>query len=250
MHQLRPLSLGEILDGALAIFRSNFITLVSIAIICQGIPAVMNTYVTLAGGLLEQPIIGIVAVVLGAFGGLLAAGAIVHVISEAYLGHEETVGDALHFALSKIWQLFIAGLVKYLLLSIGFIFFVVPGIIIACGYAVVAQVVVLEELRAPTDALSRSWQLTKGFKGKAFGLGLVVFVMIYIPIMVVGVFTVMIPAAQTILVAGAQLVSLVIYPVIACAFTLLYYDLRVRKEAFDLEHLSRQLGLETERFEG
>jgi hypothetical protein len=37
-----------------------------------------------------------------------------------------------------------------------------------------------------------------------------------------------------------------IYPVVSCAFTLFYYDLRVRKEAFDLDHLSRQIGLGVE----
>ena len=38
-------------------------------------------------------------------------------------------------------------------------------------------------------------------------------------------------------------VSLFVYPVISCVFTLFYYDLRVRKEGFDLEILAKQLGL-------
>jgi hypothetical protein len=38
-------------------------------------------------------------------------------------------------------------------------------------------------------------------------------------------------------------VSLFVYPVISCVFTLFYYDLRVRKEGFDLEVLAKQLGL-------
>ena len=45
-------------------------------------------------------------------------------------------------------------------------------------------------------------------------------------------------ATVTVLVA---VVSLLIYPLITCVFTLFYYDLRVRKEGFDLEVLSRQL---------
>jgi len=35
----------------------------------------------------------------------------------------------------------------------------------------------------------------------------------------------------------------VLYPVFAAVFTLFYYDLRVRKEAFDVELLGQQLGL-------
>ncbi|HYL20849.1 MAG TPA: hypothetical protein VEU74_03735 [Gemmatimonadales bacterium] len=36
--------------------------------------------------------------------------------------------------------------------------------------------------------------------------------------------------------------TLLMYPVITCVFTLFYCDLRVRKEGFDLEVLSRRLG--------
>jgi hypothetical protein len=48
----------------------------------------------------------------------------------------------------------------------------------------------------------------------------------------------MIPA-----VIGLGLVFLMFYPFTSCVFTLFYYDLRVRKEAFDLELLSRHLGI-------
>jgi hypothetical protein len=37
------------------------------------------------------------------------------------------------------------------------------------------------------------------------------------------------------------LASLVVTPILYCVLTLLYYDLRVRKEAFDLEMLAAQL---------
>jgi hypothetical protein len=35
---------------------------------------------------------------------------------------------------------------------------------------------------------------------------------------------------------------LVLAPVVAAVITLIYYDLRVRREAFDLEMLAQQLG--------
>jgi len=38
-------------------------------------------------------------------------------------------------------------------------------------------------------------------------------------------------------------VFLFFYPFTSCVFTLFYYDLRVRKEAFDLELLSQHLGI-------
>jgi hypothetical protein len=42
---------------------------------------------------------------------------------------------------------------------------------------------------------------------------------------------------------GAVTVSAVVPPVFAIAGTLLYYDLRVRKENYDMSELSRELGL-------
>jgi uncharacterized membrane protein len=122
-------------------------------------------------------------------------------------------------------------------ISLGLLFFLIPGVVIACGYAVVAQSVVLEDPRSGIDALGRSWDLTRGYKGKAFVLGLVMFTLILLPFIVALALTVVLPYWEVVLSIAGQLLQ---------AFTLLYYDLRVRKEGFDVHHLSRQLGLEVE----
>ncbi len=245
-YQLRAMSLGEILDGALVIYRSHFGTLVSIAIVCQGVPTIMSTYVTVGGGPLFHPVLWLLAVGLSAIGGLITAGASIWVISEAYLGREVAMGEAIGFAVGKMVPIFLAGLAKYLLVFLAVLLFIIPGIVVACGYAVVTQVVVLEALPAATDALGRSWRLTRGYKGKAFALGFIVFALIYLPFFAATAIAAFIPSLTMTVEIGAELVWLMIYPIIACAFTLLYYDLRVRKEAFDLEHLSQQLGIAVE----
>jgi hypothetical protein len=101
---------------------------------------------------------------------------------------------------------------------------------------------VLESLPRATDALGRSWQLTRGFRTKAFSLGAAVFFLIYLPLMVAGAVAELVVSLRTTVQIGGQLLQLLLFPLVACAFTLLYYDLRVRKEAFDLELLSRELG--------
>ena len=47
---------------------------------------------------------------------------------------------------------------------------------------------------------------------------------------------------QPFFVVVASLLVIVLAPILPCALTLLYYDLRVRREAFDLQVLSEQLG--------
>lgn len=271
-YQLRPMSVGEILDGALSIYRDYFGTLVSIVIVCQGVPAVMNVYATLGGGIETHPVLASAATLLSAIGGLIAAGATIWVISEAYLGADPTVGDALGFALGKIWRILIAGLAKYLVIGLAFmvplvfaavgitlvgqaplagivygvVLFVVAiwlGLMLSAGYAVVTQAVVLEPLPGATDALGRSWQLTKGSRWRAILLGLVVFVLIFLPLFVALGLTFLFPVGEETFEVGAQIISLMVYPLSGCTFTLFYYDLRVRKEAFDLEYLSQQLGV-------
>jgi hypothetical protein len=49
-------------------------------------------------------------------------------------------------------------------------------------------------------------------------------------------------AIQTFFVVLASLIGIVLAPILPCVLTLLYYDLRVRREAFDLQILSEQLG--------
>ena len=41
--------------------------------------------------------------------------------------------------------------------------------------------------------------------------------------------------------AAASLLQVLIYPLLYCVLTVAYYDLRVRKEAFDLEVLASGL---------
>lgn len=255
-YQLRQLSSGEILDTSVGVYRRIFGTLVAIAIICQGAPSVIQIYLQLSDGIITSPGLWLLSVVLTGVGGLIAAGATLWAISETYLGSEAALGPALRFALGKAWRLFVAGLAKYLVAFLAALLFLIPGIIVACGYSVVAQAVVLEDdLRAPTDALGRSWFLTKGFKWRAFGLYVVVYVILYVPFVAGGMLAAFLPgvfaseAATLTLAIAAQVLWLVLYPIFSCVFTLFYYDLRVRKEGFDLVNLARQLGIEAEAYE-
>jgi hypothetical protein len=238
-YELRPLGSGEILDRGITLYREHFAILLGVAGVCQGPAAVVNLYVALGGGLFVHPIAAGAAVVLGFFGLLLAGGATLRVISRAYLGSEPALGDALAFAAKRLWPLFVAGLASGLLVGLGMMLLVVPGLIIGCGYSVVSQVVVLEAPERPTDALGRSWALTKGFKGKALGIGFVTYVLVILPGAAVVFFTRSAPEVGQV---ADQLLSLVLKPILVCVFTLFYYDLRVRKEAFDLEVLGQQIG--------
>jgi len=268
---IRPMSVGELLDATLAIYRQHFGTLLGTAAVCVGLPAILAPtllvpivfadLMTESGNTFRGTTLLMIVTLLVGLGTLVATAAVIRVISEAYLGLQPTVGDALRFALARLVPLFVAGLAKTLVIFVGvaipvllsallavvlgpfavlLFFLAIPvGIVLVLGYALVTQAVILESLPAPTAALGRSWNLTKGFKGKVFLLGFVVFVLLLIP-QIVGAMVSFVPYVGA---AASALIQLMVYPVLPCAFTLLYYDLRVRKEAFDLEYLARQMNV-------
>jgi hypothetical protein len=208
---------------------------------------------------------------------LLKAGTI-RVISDSYLGQEPELGSALRFGVAKIVPLLLVALSKGLLIGLIGVFgalgmglvsvvgrlmgpaigglLVVVGVVglgwliiwVACGYGTTTPIIVLEELSSSFDAFGRSWELTRGARGKVFGTMAVAWVIGYfLPQMVISGISSFLsaegnPALQTFFVVLASLIGIVLAPILPCALTLLYYDLRVRREAFDLQILSEQLG--------
>ncbi|HEY6222729.1 MAG TPA: hypothetical protein VIW26_03025 [Gemmatimonadales bacterium] len=243
-YQLRPMSFGEILDGALTVLRQHFGLFFALAVICLGVPTVIDLSTTFSGE--PNPGLSLLSRLLSAIGYLLLTGASVYVVSETYLQRTPQLGPALRFAGGKMGALFISGFAAGLVTVLAFIALIVPGIIVACGYAVTVQVVVLETLPSATDSLGRSWALTKGYKGKALGLFSIMLLIFFVVLFGVGVLIGLAEAAFPILTIPAMILFAVLmlfaYPFSSCVLTLFYYDLRVRKEALDLELLGQQIG--------
>lgn len=222
--------------------------------------------------------LGIVAIILWVGSSLLLKAGTIRVISDSYLGQEPELGAALRFGAAKIVPLLLVALSKDLLILLIAVFgalgiwllaivgrlmgsgigglFATFGILglcwfvvwVACGYGTTTPIVVLEELSSSFDAFGRSWELTRGLRGKVFGTIVVAWLIGYfLPQMVVSGVNSFLSAAgnaslQTLFVVLASLIGILLAPILPCALTLLYYDLRVRREAFDLQILSEQLG--------
>ncbi len=245
-YQLRPLSFGELLDGALVLLRRHFGLVLGIAVVCEGIPTAMDVYIGLTGGASQNPGLSLLDRLLTLVGSVLVTGATVRVVSEAYLGRSPLFGDAIRFAGSRFGTILGANIMSGILTFLATLALVIPGIVVACGYSVAAEAAALES-GSSSDALRRSWELTKGFRWKALALGVVSIGLILVVFVGAGVLGGILGGVMggldVVLAVIAACVSLLIYPVISCVFTVFYYDLRVRKEGFDLEMLSRQLGL-------
>lgn len=245
--QLRPMAMGEILDASFALLRRHAGVFFGVAIVCQGLPTGLSLYVQFNGGAPQLFWLYVASQLLSFIGYLLVTGASIRVVSQAYLGNEPSLSDALDFAFGKIGRTLAAGFASGILTGLAAILLIIPGIIVACGLSVAVQAAVLEPLPGGTDGLGRSWALTKGFRWRAFGLYVVVFVLLSLFLIgfgvIAGLAAALLPVLFVPALIGVGLIFLFFYPFTSCVLTLFYYDLRVRKEAFDLELLSQHLGI-------
>jgi hypothetical protein len=286
---IRPMNFGEILDGALVMYRRYFGLFFKLAMVVLAVPLLLLVYVSARwqGAFLmrSQDPTAVLSVLVWFLpilifyylASLVLTAGTVRIISDAYLGRMPRLQDALALGLSKLWGLVGVGLGKGVIVVLAaFGFAIIAGLLavmargagtggallifvagaagtwfviyVLCGYGVTTPIVVLEELGSAFDAFRRSWELTRGSRGKVFGLGFIAFLLFNaLPNLVIQIPAAMtrltMPGVSIALGALATIVPVILSPAIAAVITLIYYDLRVRREAFDLQVLGQRLGI-------
>ncbi len=242
---LRPLSLGEVLDVSFGLYRSLFVPLVVVAVICQAIPMALGVYLGVSGemfvNILLSMLYGALAVVLGSIG----VAASTFIVSDAYLGRETSATVALQRATTLLGRLIVISILTSILVGLGFLLLIVPGVILLSGLLLSTVVAVLEAPPSATAAMGRSWDLTRGFRGKVFLAMVVAFLLLGVPSIAIGgagaIFGDSDGTVSLIILVLEAVLQIFIYPFVYVVMTVLYYDLRVRKEGFDLELLASAL---------
>jgi hypothetical protein len=128
----------------------------------------------------------------------------------------------------------------FLLMLISFIFY----LFVFVRLSVIVPAIMVENL-GPVEGVRRSWQLVQGYwwrtLGLVFLLGLINFVIsagpAFLITLLVGLFTRSVdPVMSTAITGVVTIITQALYiPLELTAITLYYFDLRVRKEGFDLE---------------
>jgi hypothetical protein len=249
---LRPLSLGEMLDVSFGLYRSLFVPLLVVTIVTRAVPLVLSVYLESSGGGMSNPPLYFGSAILSAVLSAIAAGASTFIIAENYMGGRITAGEAFRRATPFTGRLISLAIQTTLLCGLGLMLLIFPLAIIGTGLSLGIPALVLENKVRASEAMGRSWSLTKGYRGKLFIALLVVVFLLALPFLSLGVY-----AAASIPAGGqpemgelvgflgytiaAALLQTLIYPLLYCLLTVAYYDLRVRKEAFDLEVLAAGL---------
>ena len=251
--QLRPLALGEILDVSIKLVLRSFKTLAAIVLVVGGAFAILTILITVSAtgsGASDAAAIGALVAFLVLFFVLflLVPVACFRAIADTYLGRETSWKTSLQFALRRLGSTIWLGILMWIALAIAFTLLVVPGIWLAVAWSVAFPVMLLERIGG-TKAMARSFRLVRGQWWKCFGTLLVAW-LITLFLGLVGSFigaalgaaagsdSVLAVTIQQIVNVATQVVTL---PFFAAVIVVLYVDLRVRKEAFDLALLAEHI---------
>ena len=201
---------------------------------------------------------GLIALIIVPF----SLGALYRAAVDGAKGQAMTIASVLKGTLARYWPLYgfailtgLFGVVLVIVFVIGLVLLVLPGLAALCGgvyFAVrwsVSIAAMMAENIGPIRGLGRSWNLVKGMWWRTFGiilLAVIAYIIIYLALL--ALFTVVaaiMPAISTdtrsgVATAATTLVDALIAPMFPILLTLLYFDLRVRKEGLDLDQLAEQ----------
>jgi hypothetical protein len=258
VQTLRPLTVGELLDRTFFYYRRHFVLFVGIAAL-PGLLALTLQVATIffkpaQAGVPLTAVLALAAMFVYLVTTMLTHGATVVAVSHILLGRETHITEAFNSIRPRLGKLIIISLNVFVRVLLGALLLVFPGILLALRYSLAIPVAVLEDTGV-SASLSRSATLTKGHRGRILLVYFLLFVLIVIasmlwPFLTMLVVTIVSPAVrggqqlvwtQVVLQFGNFVSQALLSPVMTIALTLVYYDERVRKEAFDLEHMMTQL---------
>jgi hypothetical protein len=266
---LRPLGIGEILDVAIKIYLRNALPLFVVVLVVVAPVNVLSSLITVSAGNLDESVTydaqgepqiqddfwlgvtgALAAVVLSVVATTLATGACFKAVADGYLGERPAWKTSLAFAARRLHSIIWVTVLTYLFAGIGFLLCILPGIYLLVSFAVAVPALLTEGTKG-TKALRRAKRLVDG----RWWATLAVVVLGYLLVGIVGgVFT----GLQSVLALSnpdnevvnffataifGTASSMLTTPFTAAFITVMYFDLRVRKEGFDLQLLAERIGL-------
>jgi hypothetical protein len=275
MEQLRPLTVGDLFDETIKIYRRHFGQLIGLAAFMQ-VPTLLAfllvggtaAVAVLASGQDIDPsdtsfIVGIlgaaaVAMLVAIVTAPVGLSAMLQAIAEARFGRRIGLGEAIRRGFRRYWGLLGLGLVYTI--AVGLMWLTILGIPFGIYFSVawgLCVAVYLVEGTGVFESLSRSRALVRGMWWRTLGIALlftlfqsVIGWIISFPLGfiagVVGALTPQSTGVQAGMAAvnmlGSLLGGILPLPVLYIGWMLYYFDLRVRKEGLDLQMRAGEIG--------
>jgi hypothetical protein len=237
---LRPRSAGEILDVAFQFNRAYYSALV------LGVGALLLPPILLGS---IFPDLALLWKILGNLSYLAATAVPVVMVTDYYAGQPVDVSSTLSRVSRRFPSIWGAAIYSGLVTVIGFVLFIVPGVIAMARLFAMPSVVMAEGANA-SESFERSRELTRGsFWHIAATLG-VAHIIFWVVSLGMGIVTGVGAAQLGMSPTGAGFIAetlmIGLYPFVGVVGALLYIDLRVKKEALDVQLMAAALEPEPE----
>ena len=263
--RLRPLEIGDLLDETFRMYRRHFLLFAGISVILS-IPAAALTgysYYSLFTIFTQQVSSG-EPLDLGNFSSMLGPlavgllinvllipflyGAVTYAACESALGRQATAWGVVRGVLRRYFQL---DAYVILIAVMGVMFCLLPlWIWIWVGWAVVMPVMFIENTGL-VAAMGRSWRLVEGRWWRTFLIIFLVVILVYVARLALGGYILLGEfllqiilssyATTWIFAAATAVIDSLVVPILQIAIVLIYFDLRVRREALDLFQQAQRL---------
>ncbi len=250
-YPIRQMNVGEVLDQAIKLMKNRFKTLLMIATMLYLPYLVVAAFLGYAGGSMsdpgaygEMPTMNVTGLIVGFVVFILfltvlmplSTASAVMVLSEEYLGNTISARQAIGRSMPVLMRLIGTNILSSIVIMLGMLALILPGIYFMLRYLLTSQVVVVEGLGG-SPALKRSWHLMKDNLGNGFTLVFIIAIITW-AFQFVGLLT-----GSELLSILINLVSqMVLFVFGLAAWVVLYFSARARHDNFDLQVLAEQLG--------
>ncbi len=260
--RLRPLEIGDLLDETFRMYRRHFLLFAGISALLAIPSAASSGFNVFAvfGSLLqpasqlsdttyiESQLAQIVALIINLALLPFGLGAVTYAACESALGRPVTAGGIFRAVLRRYFSLLGFFL---LIVLMAIVFCLIPlWIWIWVNWIAVVPLMFVENIGLGA-AMSRSWRLVAGRWWRTFLIVFLLVVLTYVVRTALVAFAVVPVAAASLFlssyillgIAGALnvIVDALVNPVLQIALALIYFDLRVRREALDLFQMAHRL---------
>jgi hypothetical protein len=217
------LDTGRVFERIFEIYREQFTLLVPAALILFIPVAILNGLVQTGGGALAALATAAISLIASYWYQGMVVEAVVDILDGR---RDHTVGSLFSSVSPFIGTLIGAGILATIIIVIGFILIIVPGLIALTFLAVVAPAVVIDRAGV-TGALTRSRELVSGQAWRVFGVIVVLFL---ITAVIGGILSAIGGSASDDSFAGYAVADLIVRvllgPLTAIAATVIYVELR------------------------
>jgi hypothetical protein len=241
----RELSIGEIFSETFSLYSKNFTNYVIPFLVAGAITGLLTMLVRLViivpaqltPGMTPQQILNwlpgyLAAVITLAIAtgliswvvGSMAQGIIIKFASDSLEKGQANLQTSFSFAASRILSILAVSLITGVLIFLGALALVIPGIILAIMFSLVVQTIIIENTGA-LESLARSRRLVSGRWLKTFALLLVLYIIVGIVAGIAGAIGTPFGLAGSLV---SNLIGALIQPILPIGLTLYYYSMIAR----------------------